>query len=92
MYNKEIKREDKIKKVNNRTRDRFCNNVIVLRMRFNVTRNLIERSDWLKGLSRSRVTLSRICKIIILLQNRDLKNFKNEIKMKLYINTSLLIT
>ena len=89
IYSEEIKRENKIKKVNNRTRDRFYSSVIVLRMRLSVTRNLIERSDWLKGLSRSRVTLSRIRKITTPLQNRDLKNFKNETKMKLRTNTSL---
>ena len=91
MYSEEIKREDKIKKVNNRARDRFCSGVIVLRMWLNVTRDLTERSDWLKGLPRSRVTLGRIRKIIIPLQNRELKNFKNETKMKLYTNTSLPI-
>ena len=89
MYSEEIKREDKIKKVNNRARDRFCSGIVVLRMRLSVTRDLTERSDWLKGLPRSRVTLSRIRKTTIPLQNRDLKNFKNEIKMKLRTNTSL---
>ena len=67
MYSEEIKREDKIKKVNNRARDRFCSGVIVLRMWLNVTRDLTDRSDWPKGLPRSRVMLGRICKITILL-------------------------
>jgi hypothetical protein len=89
IYNEEIKREDKIKKVNNRARDRFCNGVVILQMRLNVTRDLTEHSNWLKGLPRSRVTLSRIRKTTTPLQNRDLKNFKNETKMKLRINTSL---
>jgi hypothetical protein len=67
IYNKEIKREDKIKKVNNRARDWFYNNIIILQMRLNVTRDLIKRFNWLKGLLRSRVTLSHIYKTITLL-------------------------
>ena len=71
MYNEEVKREDIIKKVNNRARDRFCSGVIILRMGLNVIRDCIECFDWLKGLLKSRVILDCICKIIILLQNRS---------------------
>ena len=67
MYSEEVKREDIIKKVNNRARDRFCNSIIILRIWPSVTRDLTERSDWLKGLSRLRVILDRIRKTIILL-------------------------
>ena len=49
MYKEEIKREDKIKKVNNRARDRFCNSVVILRMRPSVIRDLTEPCNWLKG-------------------------------------------
>ena len=77
--------------MNNRTRDRFYNSIIILRIRSSVTRDLTERSDWLKGLSRLRVILDRIRKTIILLQNRDPINLKNKTKMRLCINTSLLI-
>ena len=89
MYSEEIKREDKIKKVNNRARDRFCSGVVVLRMRPSATRDLTERSDWLKGLPKSRVTLDRIRKTTTPLQNRDPTNSKNETKMRLRTNTSL---
>jgi hypothetical protein len=67
IYNEEIKREDKIKKVNNRARDRFCNGIIILRIRLNVTCDFTERFDWLKGSPKSRVTLGHIRKTITLL-------------------------
>ena len=82
IYSKEVKREDIIKKVNNRARDRFCSGVVVLRMGLSATRDRTECFDWLKGLPKSRVTLDRIRKIIILLQNRDPTNSKNETKMR----------
>ena len=82
MYSKEIKREDKIKKVNNRARDRFCSSIIVLRMGLSATRDRTECFDWLKGLPKSRVTLGRIRKITTPLQNRDPTNSKNETKMR----------
>ena len=70
MYREEIKREDKIKKVNNRARLRFCRGVIVLRMRLSVIRNLTEPCDWLKGFRKSRAILSRIRKMTTPLQNQ----------------------
>jgi hypothetical protein len=82
MYNEEVKREDIIKKVNNHAQDRFCNNVIVLRIGLSVTRDRTECFDWLKGLLKSRVTLGRIRKTITPLQNRDPINSKNETKMR----------
>jgi hypothetical protein len=91
MYSEEIKREDKIKKVNNRTRYRFCSGVVVLRMWLNATRDLTEPCDWLKGFLKSRVTLGRIRKMTTPLQNRGLMNSKNETKMKLRTNTRLPI-
>jgi hypothetical protein len=87
MYREEIKREDKIKKVNNRARLRFCSGVVVLRMRLSVIRNLTEPCDWLKGFRKSRATLSRIRKMTTPLQNRSLIN-SNETKIKLRTNTS----
>ena len=82
MYSKEIKREDKIKKVNNRARDRFCSGVVVLRIGLSATRDRTECFDWLKGLLKSRVTLGRIRKTTTPLQNRDPTNSKNETKMR----------
>jgi hypothetical protein len=82
MYSEEVKREDIIKKVNNRARDRFCSGVVVLRMGLSATRDRTEYFDWLKGLPKSRVTLDRIRKTITLLQNRDPTNSKNETKMR----------
>ena len=82
MYSEEVKREDIIKKVNNRARDRFCSGVVVLRMGLSATRDRTECFDWLKGLPKSRVTLGRIRKITIPLQNRDPTNSKNETKMR----------
>ena len=45
IYSKEVKREDIIKKVNNRTRDRFCNSIIILRIGLSITRDYIECFD-----------------------------------------------
>ena len=67
MYSEEIKREDKIKKVNNRVRDRFCSGIVILRIRLSATRDFTERFDWLKGSPKSRVTLGHIRKTITLL-------------------------
>ena len=54
MYSEEIKREDKIKKVNNCARDRFCSGVVVLRIWLRAARDFTEPFDWLKGLPKSR--------------------------------------
>ena len=89
MYSEEIKREGKIKKVNNRARDRFCNGVVVLRIRLSATRDFTERFDWLKGSPKSRVTLGHIRKTTTPLQNQDPTNSKNQTKIRLRTNTSL---
>ena len=39
IYSEEIKREDKIKKVNNRTWDRFYNSIIILRIQSSIIRD-----------------------------------------------------
>ncbi len=80
MYSEVVKGEDKINQVNNRARVSFCSGVVVLRIRLSATRDLTELCDWLKGLPKSRATLSRIRKTTTPLQNRGLTNSRTRQK------------
>ena len=57
--------------MNNRTRYRFCNDIVILRIRPSVARDFDKPFSQLQDSIRSRVALGRIRKTITLLQNRD---------------------